>query len=446
MKGRLFGTDGIRGVAFEPPLDKPTLTRLGAALASHLREAGLPVRVLLAGDTRASTRALAEYVGGAFAAAGGEVHWAGVLPTPAVSHLLRDRGVYGAGVVVSASHNPAADNGVKLVGETGSKLPVEEEVRIEARLASMPPEVPVLSLPGTEGGWRLRYLELLLGSLPARPLAGMRVVVDAANGAATPVAREFFSALGAEVRLIHAEPDGTNINVRCGALFPEILAREVRQLNADAGAALDGDADRAILVTHTGRVLDGDDALLIWARSLARADRLPRRTVVATVMSNLGLEDALRREAIALVRCPVGDREVWETMQREGAALGGEQSGHVICSHHAVTGDGLLTAAHLLTVARQSGSTLEELADLERFPQVLLNVRVATRRPVDEIPRLAEAVRAAEARLAGNGRVFVRYSGTEPLLRIMVEASGEEQARETAEHLAAVAREHLGAA
>lgn len=446
MKGRLFGTDGIRGVAFEPPLDKPTLTRLGAALASHLREAGLPVRVLLAGDTRASTRALAEYVGGAFAAAGGEVHWAGVLPTPAVSHLLRDRGVYGAGVVVSASHNPAADNGVKLVGETGSKLPVEEEVRIEARLASMPPEVPVLSLPGTEGGWRLRYLELLLGSLPARPLAGMRVVVDAANGAATPVAREFFSALGAEVRLIHAEPDGTNINARCGALFPEILAREVRQLNADAGAALDGDADRAILVTHTGRVLDGDDALLIWARSLARADRLPRRTVVATVMSNLGLEDALRREAIALVRCPVGDREVWETMQREGAALGGEQSGHVICSHHAVTGDGLLTAAHLLTVARQSGSTLEELADLERFPQVLLNVRVATRRPVDEIPRLAEAVRAAEARLAGSGRVFVRYSGTEPLLRIMVEASGEEQARETAEHLAAVAREHLGAA
>jgi phosphoglucosamine mutase len=446
LKGRLFGTDGIRGVAFEPPLDKPTLTRLGAALASHLREAGLPVKVLLAGDTRASTRALAEYVGGAFAAAGGEVHWAGVLPTPAVSHLLRDRGVYGAGVVVSASHNPAADNGVKLVGETGSKLPVEEEVRIEARLASMPPEVPVLSLPGTEGGWRLRYLELLLGSLPARPLADMRVVVDAANGAATPVAREFFSALGAEVRLIHAEPDGTNINARCGALFPEILAREVRQLNADAGAAFDGDADRAILVTHTGRVLDGDDALLIWARSLARADRLPRRTVVATVMSNLGLEDALKREAIALVRCPVGDREVWETMQREGAALGGEQSGHVICSHHAVTGDGLLTAAHLLTVARQSGSTLEELADLKRFPQVLLNVRVATRRPVDEIPRLAEAVRAAEARLAGSGRVFVRYSGTEPLLRIMVEASGEEQARETAEHLAAVAREHLGAA
>jgi phosphoglucosamine mutase len=446
LNDRLFGTDGVRGVAFEPPLDRPTLTRLGAALAAHLRRAGLPLKVLLAGDTRASTPTLAGWVGGAFAGAGGEVHWAGVLPTPAVSHLLRDRGGYGAGVVVSASHNPASDNGVKLVGETGSKLPVEDEVRLERALASMPPETPVVPLPEPEASWRQRYLELLLASLPSRPLAGMRLVVDAANGAASPVAHEFFTALGAGVTLIHAEPDGTNINARCGALFPEILAREVRRLHADAGAALDGDGDRAILVTGTGRVLDGDDALLLWARALAGAGTLPQRKVVATVMSNLGLEVALRRETIALVRCPVGDREVWETMQREGAVLGGEQSGHVICSHHAVTGDGLLTAAHLLTVVQRSASTLEALADLARFPQVLLNVRVGARRPVDEVPRLVEAVRAAEERLAGNGRVFVRYSGTEPLLRIMVEASGEEQARETAEHLAEVAREHLGAA
>jgi phosphoglucosamine mutase len=446
LNDRLFGTDGVRGVAFEPPLDRPTLTRLGAALASHLRRAGLPLKVLLAGDTRASTPTLAGWVGGAFAGAGGEVHWAGVLPTPAVSHLLRDRGGYGAGVVVSASHNPASDNGVKLVGETGSKLPVEDEVRLERALASMPPETPVVPLPEPEASWRQRYLELLLASLPSRPLAGMRLVVDAANGAASPVAHEFFTALGAGVTLIHAEPDGTNINARCGALFPEILAREVRRLHADAGAALDGDGDRAILVTGTGRVLDGDDALLLWARALAGAGTLPQRKVVATVMSNLGLEVALRRETIALVRCPVGDREVWETMQREGAVLGGEQSGHVICSHHAVTGDGLLTAAHLLTVVQRSASTLEALADLARFPQVLLNVRVGARRPVDEVPRLVEAVSAAEERLAGNGRVFVRYSGTEPLLRIMVEASGEEQARETAEHLAEVAREHLGAA
>jgi phosphoglucosamine mutase len=446
VSGRLFGTDGVRGVAFAPPLDRTTLTRLGSALGAHLRATGLPPRILLAGDTRASTPALAGWVGGAFAAAGGEVHWAGVLPTPAVSHLLRDRSGYGAGVVVSASHNPAADNGVKLVTAAGSKWSVEDEVQLEERLVAMDLEVPVLALPEPEGSWRSRYLDLLLASLPVRPLAGTRIVLDVANGAAAPVAGDFFAALGAEALVIHGEPDGSNINARCGALFPEVLAREVRSRSADAGAAFDGDADRAILVTATGRVLDGDDALLLWARALAAGDRLPHRTVVATVMSNLGLEAALKREKIALVRCPVGDREVWETMQREGVVLGGEQSGHVICSHYAVTGDGLLTAAHLFTVARQSGRRLEELADLRRFPQVLLNVRVGTRRPVNEVRPLADAVKAAETRLAGSGRVFVRYSGTEPLLRIMVEASREEVARDTAEHLAALAREHLGAA
>jgi phosphoglucosamine mutase len=446
MTRRLFGTDGMRGVAFEAPLDRPTLSRLGVALAAHLRDSGSAARVLLAGDTRASTPALAGWVGGAFAAAGGEIHWAGVLPTPAVSHLLRDRGGYGAGVVVSASHNPAADNGVKLVGREGTKWPVEEEARLERRLAALDGEAPIEPLPPVDGSWRLRYLDLLRATLPARPLRGVRLIVDPANGAAAPVAGEFFAALGADVALIHADPDGTNINARCGALFPELLAAEVRRVHADAGVALDGDADRAILVTASGRVLDGDDALLLWARALAADARLPRRTVVATVMSNLGLEAALKGEEIALVRCPVGDREVWETMRREGAVLGGEQSGHVICSHHAVTGDGLLTAAHLLTVARRAGRTLEELADLKRFPQVLVNVRVAARRPMADVPALRDAVAAAERGLAGEGRVFVRYSGTEPLLRIMVEASCEARARETAEGLATLAREHLGAA
>ncbi len=446
MTARLFGTDGMRGVAFEYPLDRPTLTRLGAALLAHLRESGSPPVVLLAGDTRASTPVLAEWVGGAFAAAGGEIHWAGVLPTPAVSHLLRDRGGYGAGVVVSASHNPAADNGVKLVTAAGTKWPVEQERLLEARLTSMAGEVPVASLPPAEGRWRDRYVELLVASLPPRPLAEQRLVVDAANGAASPVAGPFFEALGAEVTLIHAEPDGANINARCGALFPELLAREVRQRGADAGVALDGDADRAILVTATGRVLDGDDVLLMWARTLSMDGRLPGMTVVATVMSNLGLQVALRREAIKLVRCPVGDREVWEAMQRDGAALGGEQSGHIICSHLSVTGDGLLTAAHVLAASRAAGSTLEIAADLERFPQVLLNVRVGARRPVDQVPALAAAVKSAESRLSDNGRVFVRYSGTEPLLRIMVEAEEDSVARETAEGIAAVAREHLGSA
>ncbi len=444
MTGRLFGTDGMRGVALEPPLDRMTLTRLGAALAAHLHEEGRPLVVLLAGDTRGSTEVLAEWVGGAFVAAGGELHWAGVLPTPAVSHLVRDDGRFGAGVVISASHNPAADNGVKLVAGSGTKWPVEEERRLEERLAAIAGGSPAAPLPRAEPGWRARYLELLESSLPARSLAGARLVVDAANGAASPVARGFFAGLGAEVTLIHAEPDGRNINARCGALFPELLAAEVRRGGADAGVALDGDADRAILVTGSGRVLDGDDALLLWARALAAEGRLPGGKVVATVMSNLGLEAALRREAIELVRCPVGDREVWETMQREGAALGGEQSGHVICAHLAVTGDGLLTAAHLLALANRSGVTLEELANLERFPQVLLNVRVAARRPLAEVPELAEAVRAAERRLAAAGRVFVRFSGTEPLLRIMVEAAEETSARATAEEIATVAARHLG--
>jgi phosphoglucosamine mutase len=445
MTRRLFGTDGMRGVALEPPLDRPTLTRLGAALAAQLRATERPPTVLLAGDTRASTPVLAEWLGGGFIAGGGTLRWGGVLPTPAVSHLLRDDGRYGAGVVISASHNPAADNGVKLIRDDGTKWPTEGERLLETRLAAMPAEVPVAPLPPADGRFRDRYVELLLATLPPRPLGGLQVVVDAANGAAAPVAGGFFESLGARVTLIHAEPDGVNINARCGALYPELLAAEVRQRRADAGAAFDGDADRAILVTGTGRVLDGDDALLMWARALAGAGRLPGARVVATVMSNLGLEAALRREAITLVRCPVGDREVWDAMQRERSVLGGEQSGHVICSHLAVTGDGLLTAAHLLAVAVQVGRSLEALADLERFPQVLLNVRVASRRPVGEVPGLAAAVREAEQRLGCDGRVFVRYSGTEPLLRIMVEAAEGAVARETAEGLAAIASAELGA-
>ena len=446
MTAGLFGTDGMRGVAFEYPLDRPTLTRLGAALAAHLRDATLPPGVLLAGDTRASTPVLADWLGGALVAAGGEVHWGGVLPTPAVSHLLRDRGGYGTGVVISASHNPAADNGVKLVNRGGTKWPAEEERRLEARLAAMPAEVAVAPMPCVDPRARDRYVELLLASLPPRALEGVRVVVDPANGAASPVARAFFEALGAKVTMIHAEPDGRNINARCGALFPELLATEVRRVGFDAGVALDGDSDRAILVTRTGRVLDGDDALLMWARALLAEGKLPGPTVVATVMSNLGLETALRRDGIALVRCPVGDREVWEAMQREGAALGGEQSGHVICSHFSVTGDGLLTAAHILAVAQRAGATLEELADLQRFPQVLLNVRVGMRRPVEEVPELAVAVKSAQMHLSDSGRVLVRYSGTEPLLRIMVEAEEDTLARETAEGIAAIAREQLGSA
>jgi phosphoglucosamine mutase len=444
VSARLFGTDGIRGVALQPPLDERTVTRLGTALAAHLGERGLPARILLAGDTRASTPVLAQWLGGACAAAGAEVHWAGVLPTPAVSHLLRDDGGFGAGVVISASHNPAADNGIKLMTGAGSKWSVAEESALEARLDRTMMAVGK-ALPPPEQHWQERTIKLLLGTLPDQPLAGMHVVVDAANGAASPLAQRFFAGLGARVRLIHAAPDGANINLRCGALHPEELAREVRRDRADFGVALDGDADRAILVTDSGRVLNGDDTLLLWGRDLARRDMLPQRIVVATVMSNFGLEEAFHAASIRLVRCAFGDREVWDAMEREGAALGGEQSGHVICSHFSVTGDGLLTAGHVFAIAAWHEARLETLADLRRFPQILLNLHVADQRPLAELPGVNGAIRGAEARLAGHGRVFVRYSGTEPLLRVMVEAASEELAQTLARDVIAAAREEIGA-
>jgi phosphoglucosamine mutase len=441
---RLFGTDGIRGIAGQPPLDGETVSRLGLALGEHLRASGAPIRMLLAGDTRASTVRLAGWIAGAFRASGGEVVWAGVLPTPAVSHLLRDLGGFGAGVIVSASHNPAEDNGIKLMTDDGAKWPVKEERALEERMAALPRPDAHERLPQPPTDLSARAVERLAATLPPRSLDGMYVVVDAAHGAASLIAERFFAALAARVDVINAAPDGRNINAGCGALFPARLAAEVTRRRADAGVALDGDADRAILVTGAGRILSGDDALLIWARHLALAGKLDGGAVVATVMSNLALEHAFRREGIRLVRCPVGDREVWETMVREGAVLGGEQSGHVICSLYSVTGDGLLTAAHVLAAATARQEALETLADLRPFPQVLHNVRVARRRPLAEVAELAAAIRAAEAELDGEGRVLVRFSGTEPVLRVMVEAPSAGVAETTAQRIAEAAHSALG--
>lgn len=440
---RLFGTDGVRGVPGRYPLDRETVMRLATALAALLSSRGLPLRILLAGDTRASTPLLASWFAGAFAASGGEVVWAGVLPTPAVSHLVRREGGFGAGVVVSASHNPAVDNGIKVLARSGEKLAQADEEWLERQLVQ---RVVTASptLPDEDPGFREAYLGFLRQTLPPRALAGLKVVVDAANGAASPVAAPFFQNLGAEVQLIHAAPDGTNINRSCGALHPQGLARAVRAHRADAGVAFDGDGDRAVFVTHTGRVLNGDDILLLWARSLAGRGALPGGVVVATVMSNVALDATLRREGMRLVRCPVGDREVWATMRREGAALGGEQSGHVICAHHSVTGDGLLTAAHVLAIVFRAGRTLEELADLEPYPQVLLGVKVREKKPLEAVPELAAALREAEAALGESGRLVVRYSGTENLLRIMVEAAEERMAQALAAELAGIAQRVLG--
>ncbi len=420
---RLFGTDGIRGEAMVPPLDEPTVRRLGAALARWL--GGGDRTVLMAGDTRASTGQLAEWLAGSLQAGGCRVVWGGVLPTPAVSTLLRQDG-FDAGVVISASHNPAGDNGIKILGAGGEKLPEEAEEALEDLMEVVRPE-PGPDLPDPDPSLASRYLRFVAGTLGTpRPLEGLRLVVDAAHGAAAALAGPLFESLGAAVTVVACEPDGTNINDACGATVPEHVAAHVTASGADAGLALDGDADRAVLVAEDGTILDGDDILLAWGRALDGQGRLPGRTVVATVMSNLGLERALARDGLRLERSPVGDRNVWLAMRRHGAALGGEQSGHVICSHHSVTGDGLLTGAHVLAIARRAGTPLADLSDMVRLPQVLLNVPVRRKPPFSEVPEIASWEASVARRLGSSGRILLRYSGTEPKARIMIE--GDDQA------------------
>jgi phosphoglucosamine mutase len=439
----LFGTDGIRGRAYEPPLDESTVRRLGVALAESLAIECSKAQILLAGDTRLSTVPIAEWLASGFQAAGGEVTWAGVLPTPAVSHLLRQGGCT-AGVVISASHNPAHDNGIKILGPGGEKLADERERQLEAKIVGTAPALGP-GLPPVDTTLGERYLDLLVASHRTKdPLSGLHVVVDAANGAASGVARRLLEALGARVTAIASAPDGLNINLDCGATAPQYLAETVVELGADAGLALDGDADRAVLVDEDGNVLDGDDILLAWARQLRADDLLPGSRVIATVMSNFGLERSLADEDMEMIRCSVGDRAVWLAMAEHGSALGGEQSGHIICSHHGVTGDGLLTGSHLLATAVQNGGSVAALSDLERLPQILLNVPVARKQPFDQLVGISEELAAVNRSLERRGRVLLRYSGTEPLARVMIEGEDAAEIEELAERIADAIRGELG--
>ena len=438
----LFGTDGIRGRAYEPPLDEDTVRRLGVALAEDLALQCPEPRILLAGDTRASTTDLAQWLGSSFQAAGGEVTWAGVLPTPAVSHLLR-KDDCAAGVVISASHNPADDNGIKILGSGGEKLADEIERHIESRIEEVTP-MPGPDLPKADRSLGEHYLDLLAAShSTAEPLAGLHVVIDAANGAGSGFAGQIFKRLGARITTIASKPDGHNINDDCGATAPQRLADKVVECGADGGLALDGDADRALLVDENGSVLDGDDILLAWARKLKDDGNLPGRRVVATVMSNFGLERALQHGKMDVIRCAVGDREVWMTMKEHGAALGGEQSGHVICSHYGVSGDGLLTGTHLLAIAAEREIPVSDLSDLVRLPQVLINVPVSRRSPFDELPQVSRELAESNRRLDQRGRVLLRYSGTERLARVMVEGEDAVEIEELAQRLANAIREEL---
>ena len=467
--GKLFGTDGIRGVAGEPPLDAGTIFAVGRAVGEFLRNAEQAARagkaaggrVLLGEDTRESSPWVTRCLAAGLRAGGVEAVSAGVVPTPGVAQLVRAQG-FAAGVMVSASHNPYRDNGLKLIAATGMKFADETEERIEARIqvllagqASAFAEATA-DRPRVEASLAEDYIELLrqaaLSQL-AGGLSKLHLVVDCANGAAVSVAPKLFERLGAKVTVIHAAPDGKNINQGCGALHPEGLAQKVKQMGADLGVAFDGDADRAIFASGTGRVVNGDGVLLAAARWMEEKKTLKGGVVVGTVMANLGLEVALKREGLTLVRTKVGDRYVLEEMQRRGANLGGEQSGHVIFLDDAPTGDGLLTALKILTIVGERGASLDELtAGLKVFPQVLKNIRVRERVPLEELPAVQKAIEEATAALAPpssgqgpRGRVVVRYSGTEPLARVMVEAETEAEVERWTEHISGIIKTVLGA-
>jgi phosphoglucosamine mutase len=446
MGRKLFGTDGVRGVAGKPPLDPATIAALGMALAEALARDGLADKMVLIGmDTRESGPWIAAQVAGGLSARGIQSRFAGVVTTPGVAYLARTGG-FAAGVMISASHNPFEDNGIKVFASTGYKLPDLEEQEIETTIFQLLPGITdakaSIALPVD---FDVRpYLDFLLSTVGTL-LGGMKVVLDCGNGAASALAPELFREAGATVTAIHAEPNGRNINLESGALHIDRLRRKVLESGADAGVAFDGDADRAILVSGSGRVVDGDATLLIAARRLQADGHLKGDMVVSTVMSNLGLEKALERLGISMDRTPVGDKYVLEEMLRRGAALGGEQSGHVIFREYATTGDGMLTALKILETSAREGRTLDELtADFTVFPQKLVNVRVGSRKPLQELPRVAAEIKSCEEELNGSGRVVVRFSGTEPLARVMVEAAEHDQVERWTERIADAIRGELG--
>jgi phosphoglucosamine mutase len=435
---QLFGTDGIRGVAGEFPLTKESTYLIGRALGHDLIRATPRAQAVMGQDTRESSGWIADRVAAGLAAVGVEVHSAGVITTPGVAYLARARGM-AAGVVISASHNPWTDNGIKVFSGDGFKLTDERELAIEQEIFALlgrpgaaddtALKVAGPSLPG-EAALRKAYIESLAGSVSS-DLNQLRVLVDCANGAATAEAPELFRSLRVPATFIHVTPDGKNINDGCGALHPETLGKAVAESGGkfDLGVTFDGDADRALFCDGAGRVINGDGVLLLTARDLKAQGKLAGDTVVATTMSNMGVEIALKKSGIRMLRANVGDKYVLEEMLKTGATLGGEQSGHIIFRDGgATTGDGLLTALRVMDVIVRSGKSLAELVgDLKVFPQKIQNVRVREKIPFPQAPEVQRAIEAAERELDGNGRVVVRYSGTEALARVMVEAESEEK-------------------
>ncbi|MEW6544166.1 MAG: phosphoglucosamine mutase [Nitrospirota bacterium] len=446
----LFGTDGVRGVANLEPMTSETAMKLGRAAAYLFKRRSGRHQIVIGKDTRLSGYMLESALTSGICSMGVDVLLVGPMPTPAIAFLTRSLRA-DAGVVISASHNPYQDNGIKFFSSDGFKLPDELEVRMEQLITSG--EIEHLRPTADEIGkaYRIddaegRYIEFVKRSLPRdMDFQGLKVVIDCANGAAYKVSPKVFRELGATVWVIGDGPDGTNINADCGAVHPERLQQSVRDHQTDLGIAHDGDADRAVFVCEQGRVVDGDHAMAMLALDLHARGLLKRATVVGTVMSNFGLELALGKAGIRLVRTAVGDRYLLERMVAEGYNFGGEQSGHLIFLDHNTTGDGLITGLQILALMKRTGRSLSDLARcMSAVPQVLLNVRVREKPDLAGLPDLQQAIREGESRLNGAGRVLVRYSGTEPLLRIMVEGEEEGLIRSVADDLAAAVQKRLG--
>jgi phosphoglucosamine mutase len=452
---QLFGTDGIRGVAGEFPLTKQSTYLIGRALGHDLLRNQPRAQALIGQDTRESSRWIADRVAEGLAAVGVDVHSAGVITTPGVAYLARSRRM-AAGIVISASHNPWTDNGIKVFSGDGFKLTDERELAIEKEIFALLQnpasaddtalKVPRPSLPG-ESELRQSYIKELAASVKS-DLSKLRVLVDCANGAAAAEAPELFRTLGIQATFIHVSPDGKNINEQCGALHPETLGKQVAEARGqfDLGVTFDGDADRALFCDAQGRVVNGDAVLLATARDMHAGGTLKADTVVSTTMSNMGLEIALKNSGIRMLRANVGDKYVLEEMLKTGATLGGEQSGHIIFRDgDSTTGDGLLTALRLMDIILRSKKPLAELiADLKVFPQKIQNIRVREKVPFAQVPAIQGAIHSAERELDGKGRVVVRYSGTEALARVMVEAESEAQMQSITAAIAGEIQKALG--
>lgn len=447
---KLFGTDGIRGPANTYPMTPEIAVQTGRAVADFFGRSGLPSRVVIGKDSRISGDMLAYALASGVCSAGCNAVMAGIIPTPGVAFLAASLKSC-AGIVVSASHNPFFDNGIKIFKGNGYKLSDREEADLERLILDQPNVSDTSAVRDTGRVERLsdglqRYARFLKGTFPAAlSLAGARLVLDCSNGATSAVAPGVFSELGADVTPLFNQPDGKNINAECGSQHPEKLADRVVQTGADAGFAFDGDGDRLICVDETGRVLTGDQVLAVCAHFLRQHHRLPHNRVVSTIMSNMGLGAALERMGITHVKSGVGDRRVLEKMISRKAVLGGEDSGHMIFLDHHTTGDGILAALQVLAIMRTEARPLSELAGIMTvFPQTLINVAVARKPEISSVPEITDAIRSVEKKLENEGRVLVRYSGTQPLCRIMVEGPTEESTRSYCRQISAVVAEMLG--